>query len=749
MATIRTMSRRSNFPRIARPLTAVVATLAFAIAAASAAAAQPAPTPVCGAATCTVTFPAMGDTYTWTVPANIVGSLSLDVQGAAGGDVDTTTVGGNGARVTGQYAATTGQVLTISPGGSGTQGAGGWNGGAAGTAGEFNYGSSAASVWIQRYGQGGGGASDIRVGGTDLTNRIIVAAGGGGANRHAGERSKSTCASCDFGTYSANGGAGGQTGANGAGPTSSAAGSLYAFGKGATGTAGGDGGYWHPFGGNGYSGAAGTSGVGGNANGVGGGGGGGGWFGGGGGSWANCTCRAAGGGGGGSSYAASGIAGSAFTTGYRNGDGQVIITYTLGTAPTLVASTPTMYAVPGTPYSFTFTATGTPAPTFAIASGTLPAGLTLSSAGVLSGTPTTEGTSTFTVTATNSQGSATSASSSITVSSKPVFSAYAAPDATVDMPYRYTFSVGSASAATITASAGTLPPGLTLAAGTNPGAAVLSGTPTTAGTFAFTLTATNASGAANQQVTITAMAAAPMLGTAQMTVGAGRSGTTGQPMTAGVQVMAPRGSMLTSATSTIYADIAAVGDSQQGLSVRAGGLLLIGRATSSGGTVGAASFQQLIRLNARGNRLAHQYYNLPIVIETVSMNAAGQKTATRTMSTLMLNRQTIAPAGGTFDTLATGLNAAGNQYVATVAKLVTGRVKSITCIGYADERGTRSLNFQLGAGRASSLCAALRAAGVQAGRWKTISRGPNLPRAKGMNAAAWAKNRRAEILITR
>ena len=743
------MSRRIARPALTRPLIALLAAAGFAVACGSAQATQPTPTPVCGASTCTITFPAAGDAYTWTVPANILGPLSLDVQGAAGGDVDGTTTGGNGARVVGQLTATAGQVLTISPGGSGTQGAGGWNGGGAGTAGEFNYGNSTASIWLQRYGQGGGGASDIRMGGTALTNRIIVAGGGGGASRHSGEASKSTCGSCDFGTYSANGGNAGATGANGAGPTSTSAGSLFAYGKGATATAGGAGGYWHPYGGNGYSGAAGASGLGGNANGVGGGGGGGGWFGGGGGTWANCTCRAAGGGGGGSSYAAPSIANAATTAGFRNGDGQIAITYPYGAAPMLVAAAPTAFATPGTAYSYTFTATGSPAPTFTVSSGALPAGLSLSAGGVLTGTPMIAGVSTFAVTATNSQGMATSATLTIAVDTKPVFTAYSAPDATVDMPYGYTFAAGSATPSAIAVTAGTLPPGLELVAGTAAGTAKLSGTPTTAGTFAFTLTATNAAGSTSQQVTITTMAAAPMLGTAQMTVGAGRSGTTRLPMTAGVEVMAPRGSMLASATSTMYADLGAVGDSQQGLSVRAGGLILIGRATTTGGAVGAATLQQMIPLNARGNRLAHRYFDLPVVIVTVSTNAAGQTMTTRTMSTIMLNRQTIAPAGGTYDTLATGLNNAGDQYVATVARLVTGRVKSITCIGYADERGSRALNFQLGAGRAASLCTALRAAGVRAGRWKTVSRGPNFPRAKGMNAAAWAKNRRAEILIIR
>src|SRR5258706_10029452 len=53
------------------------------------------------------------------------------------------------------------------------------------------------------------------------------------------------------------------------------------------------------------------------------------------------------------------------------------------------------------PYSFTYTFTGIPTPTFSVTSGSLPAGLTLSSAGVISGTPTVSGAFPMTVTATN------------------------------------------------------------------------------------------------------------------------------------------------------------------------------------------------------------------------------------------------------------------------------------------------------------------------------------------------------------
>ncbi|RBJ55657.1 Ig domain-containing protein, partial [Xanthomonas oryzae] len=55
-------------------------------------------------------------------------------------------------------------------------------------------------------------------------------------------------------------------------------------------------------------------------------------------------------------------------------------------------------AVRGTAYSQVLTASGGIAPyRYSIASGTLPAGLTLASDGTLSGTPTVQGTSSFTI----------------------------------------------------------------------------------------------------------------------------------------------------------------------------------------------------------------------------------------------------------------------------------------------------------------------------------------------------------------
>jgi len=79
-----------------------------------------------------------------------------------------------------------------------------------------------------------------------------------------------------------------------------------------------------------------------------------------------------------------------------------------GTAPTITTTTLPNGTV-GTAYSQTLTATGDAPITWSVASGALPGGLSLSSAGVISGTPTTANTFSFTLRAANAAGSATKA----------------------------------------------------------------------------------------------------------------------------------------------------------------------------------------------------------------------------------------------------------------------------------------------------------------------------------------------------
>ena len=78
----------------------------------------------------------------------------------------------------------------------------------------------------------------------------------------------------------------------------------------------------------------------------------------------------------------------------------------LGARPATPAPVPSAHATQGEAYAAAFhSSAGSPAGTFRVSSGTLPPGLKLSGRGALSGTPTTAGTFTFTVTVSNLIGS--------------------------------------------------------------------------------------------------------------------------------------------------------------------------------------------------------------------------------------------------------------------------------------------------------------------------------------------------------
>lgn len=136
-------------------------------------------------------------------------------------------------------------------------------------------------------------------------------------------------------------------------------------------------------------------------------------------------------------------------------------------------------------YSFTFTTTGTPAPTVTLESGTLPTGLTLDADGLLSGSPSTTGPHDFVVKASNGVDPDATLPVTLVVNAAPQI--WGAPgDATVGTAYSYTFTMSGFPEPTVTVASGTLPDGMTLSA-----AGVLSGTPTTVGHSAFLLQASN------------------------------------------------------------------------------------------------------------------------------------------------------------------------------------------------------------------------------------------------------------------
>ena len=172
----------------------------------------------------------------------------------------------------------------------------------------------------------------------------------------------------------------------------------------------------------------------------------------------------------------------------------------------------------GASYSQTLGASGGTAPyTFSLASGSLPPGLTLSSAGVLSGTATLKGAFSFTVRASEAGGCSGTRAYSFTVTCpaialSPVF----LPDGALGIAYAATVTASAGIAPfTFTVTAGTLPAGLTLSP-----AGSVSGTPTSAGTAVFTVGVADASGCTgSRNFTVDIFSAPPVSDVAAQTGG--------------------------------------------------------------------------------------------------------------------------------------------------------------------------------------------------------------------------------------
>lgn len=103
-----------------------------------------------------------------------------------------------------------------------------------------------------------------------------------------------------------------------------------------------------------------------------------------------------------------------------------------------------------------------------------------------------------------------------------------------------------------------------------------------------------------------------------------------------------------------------------------------------------------------------------------------------------------------FDFDSASLNADAQRELTKIADFVkanAGKVKSITVEGHADERGTREYNLALGDRRAVSVKRFLVGLGIKASTINTISYGKERPIDGGQTEAAWAKNRRAVVVL--
>ena len=172
----------------------------------------------------------------------------------------------------------------------------------------------------------------------------------------------------------------------------------------------------------------------------------------------------------------------------------------------------------GSAYSETVSASGASGPlTFTVSTGTLPAGLTLSPAGLLSGTLTQPGAFAFTIQASEANGCSGSRAYSVTVT---------CPVITVQPEFLPDGALGQAYAATLLASAGLEPHDFAVTAGSLPAgltlspAGSLSGTPLSVGSSVFTITVTDSAGCSgNRNYTLDVFATPPVASLAPTTTG--------------------------------------------------------------------------------------------------------------------------------------------------------------------------------------------------------------------------------------
>jgi len=292
----------------------------------------------------------------------------------------------------------------------------------------------------------------------------------------------------------------------------------------------------------------------------------------------------------------------------------------------------------GVAYSATLQASGGTAPyTWSVLAGALPAGLTLSSGGAITGAPSAVGTASFTVQANDAASGSATRPLAITVVAANVLAV-----TTTTLP---TGTTGTPYSATLQASGGTspyawevyqpglygdLPPGLSLDAGTG----AITGTPTTQGAFSFQVRVTDQSlppKEALRALSITVDYAA-ILGISTVTL---PNGTTGA---AYAQTVAVAGGTPSYTWEIFQPGI--YGNLPPGLSLDAG----TGAITGTPTTQGAFSFQ--VRVTDQSLPPQEAFRALSITVDYAAILSISTVTLPNG-TTGAAYAQTVAVAGGT------------------------------------------------------------------------------------------------------
>ncbi|MEK6302789.1 MAG: putative Ig domain-containing protein, partial [Acidobacteriota bacterium] len=285
-----------------------------------------------------------------------------------------------------------------------------------------------------------------------------------------------------------------------------------------------------------------------------------------------------------------------------SGSGQKAFSITIAPAPTSVTIT-TGSALPGgtvgTSYSQSLTASGGTAPyTWSVVGGSLPAGVTLSSGGLLSGNPQAAGTFNFTVKANDSAAGSAQKAFSITIAPAPtsvtITTGSALPGGTVGTSYSQSLTASGGTAPyTWSVVGGSLPAGVTLSSG-----GLLSGNPQAAGTFNFTVKANDsAAGSAQKAFSIT-IAPAP----ASVTI------TTGSSLPGALAGAAYFQGLTASGGTPPYAWslVVGLGSLPTGLSLSAGGVI-------SGNPQAAGTFNFTVRASDSASGSAQKAFSITVV----------------------------------------------------------------------------------------------------------------------------------------
>jgi len=382
-------------------------------------------------------------------------------------------------------------------------------------------------------------------------------------------------------------------------------------------------------------------------------------------------------------------------------------------APPVITSGTTASGRVGTAFSYQITATNAPT---SYGAASLPAGLSVNTGtGLISGTPTSAGTSPVTLSAINSAGTgnATLTLTIASASAPPVITSATTASGKVGSAFSY--QITATNTPTSYGATG-LPAGLSV----NTGTGLISGTPTSAGTSTVTLGATNSAGTGNATLTLTiASASAPPVITSATTASgrvgsafsyqitatntptsygatglpAGLSVNTGTGLISGTPTSAGTSTVTLSATNSV-----GTGNATLTLTVAsAGGLLSIAPSSTNFGNVaiGSDSIQSVVlsnssassitisQANVAGNEFSISGLSLPLTLavnqnSTFSVTFTPPVTGTVTGSVSLVSNATNSPTTET-------LSGTGTHVVD-----LSWQASTSTVAGYNVYRGTVS-----------------------------------------------------------